>query len=731
VDTPEFPKALLGRYLPQGLLGAGAMGAVYRARDQELGREVAVKVVTLDLDDAVRSRFEREAKVLAAVESPHVLRIYDVEVAGDTPYLITELLDGKVLGPGSNAAVMEQMLDAAAGLQAAHDAEVLHRDVKPSNVFRTTEQRVVLLDFGLAASQGSRDLTKTGAVVGTLLYLAPEIVTGGMASIASDWYAWGATLYELLERHPVSKGPDLASFLAGTDREIPFLRAGEESPIAFLLRACLDRDPNRRPRDLADIRVRLGLPDSGSASELELVRLSGGHPAVKRISSSSLSQSSFGPRPRPRPKSRSLAALVGGGVLLSAGLALGVREIMMRPVPPATVTPTATVEATAGPLFPVTPAQLSAEVAELMRLRYDDSGHPTTEPEGRPYDQVVLDRGLGTYLVHPVQEKVFRWLRQGGRPPLLPPEIRQALFAYDEVLVGAGLATTFEPFLAPPAAKPLVAIPPELLVKPWGPNGWDEIELPLRGWAAEAVRHAGSMVRFTLRHDEDLRERVARGERIPGGRVFVSQPGDTETLAELSLLGLEGRRQLHQRLAPGHHGMRSFLWTAFLALEDPELPAPVQTKLQWLSFLVLDRTPILLYPGWLTTHPDRLVGGRPTRAESAFLRATVTTEMQSRVRAAFLAAVVAPGMRQWVGPDEEISRWRVVLDAAAIPGTLDPALGARAFSQLIEVITDVGEPAALVDEYENRAARWLPACSDQQRKRIEARLAWARKRADR
>src|SRR5713101_3927817 len=199
----------LGPYEIQSPLGAGGMGEVYRARDTRLGRDVAIKVLppAFSRDQDRLRRFEQEARAAAALNHPNILAVHDIGTYQDSPYLVTELLEGETLGqriqsrPVPARKATEYALQIVRGLIAAHDKGIVHRDLKPDNIFLTSDGRIKILDFGLAkltlregdfASAESPTLasqTGTGVLLGTAAYMSPEQVRGKAADARSDLFS--------------------------------------------------------------------------------------------------------------------------------------------------------------------------------------------------------------------------------------------------------------------------------------------------------------------------------------------------------------------------------------------------------------------------------------------------------------------------------------------------------------------------------------------------------------
>ena len=196
---------LSGRYRVQKLLAHGGMASVYEALDLQLHRPVAVKVLASHLsgDPVFREKFLTEARVAAALNHPNLVNIYDQGQHGDSTYLVLELVRGttlrhvlddfKVIDPDRALELMEAVLE---GLSAAHNAGIIHRDIKPENILLSNEGRIKLSDFGLARNVDTR--TEASELLGTVGYMSPELVTGGSATKASDVYACGIMLFEML-----------------------------------------------------------------------------------------------------------------------------------------------------------------------------------------------------------------------------------------------------------------------------------------------------------------------------------------------------------------------------------------------------------------------------------------------------------------------------------------------------------------------------------------------------
>ncbi|MBZ5740995.1 serine/threonine-protein kinase [Nocardioides mangrovi] len=246
---------IAGRYVLDREIGRGGMGAVWLGTDEVLGRQVALKRVGMGPGGATPDleRAEREARLAARLNHPHVVAIYDLVEDGDERWLVMEYVAGVTLaalvrseGPLPNeraAAIVRQAADA---LAAAHAAGIVHRDVKPSNILVGPDGQVKLSDFGIARAQADASLTQTGLVTGSPAYLAPEVASGQQATAASDMWSLGATLYHSLAgQAPYEVGDNVLGALYRIVHEEPPRLAGA-GWLDPLLRATMATDPHQR-----------------------------------------------------------------------------------------------------------------------------------------------------------------------------------------------------------------------------------------------------------------------------------------------------------------------------------------------------------------------------------------------------------------------------------------------------------------------------------------------------
>jgi serine/threonine-protein kinase len=243
----------VGEYILESELGRGALGIVYRGRSGD-GRVVAIKTFdpSLAADDTFRARLAREVRVAREIRDRHLVALVDLEEADGVPFLVLEYLSGGSLaerlagGPLSGEAMVGVVASVAAGLDALHRGGVVHRDVKPSNILFREDGSAALTDFGLAKGTAVTVLTRQGQVLGTLDYLAPELLRGGEATPASDVYALGCVAFECLAGRPPFG--DRSLFGVGTahlEDDPPDPPALPQLGRAVL--SALEKDPARRP----------------------------------------------------------------------------------------------------------------------------------------------------------------------------------------------------------------------------------------------------------------------------------------------------------------------------------------------------------------------------------------------------------------------------------------------------------------------------------------------------
>ncbi len=280
------PGTKLGPFEILAPLGAGGMGEVVRARDTRLGRDVAIKSLpeAFAKDPERLARFEREARLLASLSHPNVAGIHGLELVEGQRYLVLEFIEGESLaqrlarGPLSVGEAVAVCRQVAAGLEAAHEAGVIHRDLKPGNVMIRPDGDVKVLDFGLAkgsSTDGNADpnlsasptmtyaMTTAGMILGTAAYMSPEQARGKSLDRRTDIWSFGCVLYECLTGKQAFAGETVSDVIARilqTEPDWAALPAATPRRVRDLLKRCLQRDARERQRDIGDVRLELGLP---------------------------------------------------------------------------------------------------------------------------------------------------------------------------------------------------------------------------------------------------------------------------------------------------------------------------------------------------------------------------------------------------------------------------------------------------------------------------------------
>ncbi len=301
-ESPSV-EATLSHYRLIEPIGAGAMGMIYRARDTRLERDVALKVLPAGLlaDPVARRRFRAEALALSQLNHPNVATVFDFDSQEGVDFLVMELIPGRTLaelleqGPVPASELLPLALQLAEGLAAAHERGVVHRDLKPANILVTPEGRLKILDFGLARHTADAENAPTvtsvqvGTIVGTMAYMAPEVLAGTQADARADVFASGIVLYQMATgRHPFPADTPSAVVHAILNREpdppsaaTPGLPAGLEAVIASAMR----RDPAERPASGGDLLAALKAIASGTVAPIPARRRAPARAARTRIRS--------------------------------------------------------------------------------------------------------------------------------------------------------------------------------------------------------------------------------------------------------------------------------------------------------------------------------------------------------------------------------------------------------------------------------------------------------------
>src|SRR5271170_4472940 len=279
---PLTPNSKLGPYEIKSTLGVGGMGEVYRARDSRLNRDVAIKVLRDDGVSAdLRSRFEREARAVAALNHPNIIAVHDFGIEDGQQYIVSELLEGESLRSllHGKPLPVRKLIDIAAqvadGLAAAHAAGVVHRDLKPENIMLAKDGRVKILDFGLArqspAAASSRKasgeeetvappadetkhLTSEGAVLGTASYMSPEQALGKEVDYRSDQFSFGLILHEMASgKQAFSRNSSVETMAAIVRDEPPAIEEKIPAPLKWIIDRCLHKEPDQRYESTRDL----------------------------------------------------------------------------------------------------------------------------------------------------------------------------------------------------------------------------------------------------------------------------------------------------------------------------------------------------------------------------------------------------------------------------------------------------------------------------------------------
>ncbi|MGW4794785.1 protein kinase domain-containing protein [Nonomuraea sp. NPDC004297] len=333
---------LRNRYLLLSRIATGGMGEVWRARDELLGREVAVKILRshIYVDPTFRERFRNEARLTAALADPGVAQIFDYGEQSDLAYLVMELVHGEPLSAilARNGAVgpevaLDVVHQTARALHAAHSAGIIHRDIKPGNLLVTPEGIIKVTDFGIARALEAAPVTQTGTVLGTAQYVSPEQAQGFPLTPATDLYSLGVVAYECLSgRTPFRGDNQVAIALQHLNEQPPPLGVDVPAPVRELVTALLAKEPGQRPPGAAEVAdvayaLRESLAGVEHSAELSMLTDPGGFrvrepaPEDERQTDDLVPATTVQERPAGRRKgARTLALVATAGCVAAVGL---------------------------------------------------------------------------------------------------------------------------------------------------------------------------------------------------------------------------------------------------------------------------------------------------------------------------------------------------------------------------------------------------------------------------
>ncbi|MFJ9703656.1 serine/threonine-protein kinase [Streptomyces sp. NPDC101234] len=404
-------RLVAGRYRLETRLGRGGMGVVWRATDQLLGRQVAVKELALDdsrSDDEARLRRDRtlrEAQAVAQLHHPHIIVVHDVVEDGERPYIVMELIDGGSLadrisrgGPVDVGEAARIGIDLLSALRTAHEAGVLHRDIKPANVLvEAGTGRVVLTDFGIAQVAGATTLTETGSFVGSPEYTAPERMSGSRSGPASDLWSLGALLCAALSGESPFRRDSFGGILHAvvSDEIRPPAQA---EPLLPVVRGLLERDPERRLGAAEAERMLRAFLETGAvavATSMGSVGVASYTPTQRDVPRPPAPEPPAPPRYSPRGMlvaALLVAAMAGAGVSAAALLFNGgggggtpgpggTTAVSASHTAATASTPPPSAQSTALTSSPSPPATNSHTVPSGYRLAQDPAGFSLAVPE--------------------------------------------------------------------------------------------------------------------------------------------------------------------------------------------------------------------------------------------------------------------------------------------------------------------------------------------------------------
>jgi Tol biopolymer transport system component len=509
--VPELQGRDIGGYTVVSLLGRGGMGEVYRARDVRLGRDVAIKILPVEIAGSPEriARFEREARLLAALSHAHIGAIYGVVEDAGVRGLVLELVDGQTLGDRiaaglSQAEALRLARQIAEALDFAHERGIVHRDLKPDNIKITGEGEIKVLDFGIAKVRSEDDAkgaaatitldTSNGVILGTAAFMSPEQARGTTVDKRADIWAFGCVLYQMLTARQAFTGATVSDTIAAVlEREPDWsaLPAGTPPAIRRLLRHCLEKDVRRRLRDIGDAWIDLEHSEGPALA----------FPA--------------------RSGTRRTMAVVGIGAL-AAGVGLGwLAATSIRRGEPAPPSP-----------------QLFVET--LPESRTFEAGSAATgsmvalSPDGRTLAYVAEEAGEATIFVRPLDRALASPIgERGSREPFFSPDGRWIGFR-------VGRAVKRKSLQGGPA-ETIATLPSGTAVVDgihWSPD--DTILVGAGTVGLIRMRIASNEFETLVSPAAD--RRVMYPQALPGGKaILYTEVGDTSDSGQIMLLDLATR----------------------------------------------------------------------------------------------------------------------------------------------------------------------------------------------
>jgi serine/threonine protein kinase len=707
------------------------MGVVFRALDLQLARDVAVKVLSLEPRPEVLARIEREARLMAAIRHPHVIEIYDYGMVEGQPYLVLELLEGKDLnGLATGEDPLPHLLAVAEALDAVHQVGVLHRDVKPGNILVAGKGRTVLTDFGLAFDPEDEGMTKTGTVLGTVAFMSPEALAGARSDSSVDWWAWGVSLYSLLEGRLPFSWEEVMGMGAG----------GEAIPLPKIVRAtgrrralierCLSRDLAKRPQGFAAIQAILepGLHDESSPTASP-------HSVAGTLSQSASTQEMSGSRPRSKTKrkvapwTRRRLSRLGVAFFLALGwwLLPGKQEPVFAPKK---TSPSISKEANLGPFGETYLDDLRKQFRKAGRMYWRPDGGLEEYSGGDLPDDwkefLSLDPALWGVMIEELSllAKFRGWLQEGGRLEALGESLVRALRKVDVAFRDQGLPRPFFPFLylsSPGVNQKTFRVPAKWIKQERRERyaGWE-----LSGWGAvagEAYRQAVLRKSAMCKEIEDSRQGRPTSEVFPrslatGRSVLALQ--SVENYQGLLWRQVSLRRSSAAWSRPLGEFMHGFFYAAMRSLEEEDAEQPRRALLfaeladgmRWWSYTYLAQ----LHSYWI-------LGGRPVNPGQYRLELHVLKRQRS------LATELG-----W--PRKELDRRRrevlqvalQILDKSGTQGELADAFAVAG----VEIEADHGGDDAVLQAYRLRRVQFLNMIGKYSGRSVMASVLWAGKRLE-